>query len=91
MRGALAQAQIGLGFLSASYVRRGNASEGSALASLTILAEEVAAKLEEPGASVGDLTDAIAILNGLTGEPRPDLCSFVPFLEARLAALPKSA
>ena len=90
LRGALIQAQIGLCLLREPYVRRRNAPEASALASLTILAEEVGVKLGVQGASVADLTEAIAILRGLTGERQPDLCSYIPFLETRLAASPKS-
>jgi hypothetical protein len=90
-REALAQARIGLALLGEPYVRRSNPPEASALASLTILAEEAATKLEEPGASVRDLSDAIAILNGLVGPTSPALCSFIPFLEARLASSRKAA
>jgi hypothetical protein len=91
LREALVQAHIGLDLLGKPYVRRGNPPEASALASLTILAEEVAAKLEERGASVNDLSDSIAFLNRLTGERQPDLCSFIPFLEARLALSRRAA
>ena len=82
------QAHIGLALLRKPYVRRANPAEGSALASLTILAEEVAARLGEVGASVDDLTDSIAFLTRLKGEQQPELCLSIPYLEARLAAHP---
>jgi hypothetical protein len=85
LRGALAQAHIGLGLLRAPYVHRRNPAEGSALASLTIVAEQA---VEASGASAEDLLDSIAILNGLKGERQPELCSFIPFLETRLALSP---
>jgi hypothetical protein len=88
LRGALAQAHIGLDLLRAPYVHRRNPAEGSALASLTIVAEQAAVGLEASGASAEDLLDSIAILNGLKGERQPELCSFIPFLETRLALSP---
>jgi hypothetical protein len=83
-------AHLGLALLRKPYVRRTNPAEGSALASLTILAEEAAVPLGERGASVNDLTDAIAFLARLKGEKQPVLCSSIPYLEARLAAAPSS-
>jgi len=88
MQGALAQAHKGLELLRAPYVRRGNATEGSALISLTILAEQAATELRVPGASTNDLVDAIALLNSLKGEGQPDSCLFIPFLKTRLESLP---
>lgn len=89
LKGALMHAQNGLGILSKPYVRRQNPPEGSALASLTILAEEIAPHVESNGAATSDLTDSIQFLKQVKGEPLPELCAYIPFLEARLAASPK--
>ena len=86
LRSALVHAHAGLGLLREPYVRRANPAEGSALASLAILAEEVAVPLGEHGASADDLVDSIAFLSRLEGEEQPELCSSILYLEARLAA-----
>ena len=86
MEAALAMAQSGLRVLRNPYVRRGNPPEGLALASLTILAEQISSHVEATGATVDDLADSIAFLKQLTDDPQPDLCSSIAFLEARLAA-----
>ena len=86
MRSALIHAQLGLALLRKPYVWRSGPVEGSTLASLTILAEDVADPLGEPGASVNDLSDSISFLTRLEGEKQPELCSSIPYLEARLAA-----
>lgn len=89
LKGSLAQAHMGLSILSKPYVRRNNPPEGSALASLTFLAEDIASQVEGQGASPNDLTDSLGFLKQLTGNPLPELCAFIPFLEARLAASTK--
>ncbi|MDO8932278.1 MAG: hypothetical protein Q7U97_07795 [Rhodocyclaceae bacterium] len=91
LHGALMQAHAGLALLNKPYVRRGNPVEGSSLASLTILADQVAVELHVQGASAVDLADSIAFLNQLKGDKEPELCSFLPFLENRLAAFEKLA
>ena len=70
LQNALAQARIGLSLLRAPYVNRRNAAEGSALASLTIVAEQAAAELGATGAPVEYLADAIAILGNRGQTPR---------------------
>lgn len=55
--------------------------EGLALASLTILAEEISSQLQASGATADDLADAIAYLKQLSDDPQPDLCSSITFLE----------
>jgi hypothetical protein len=85
---ALAIAHVGLEILRGSYVRRTNPPEGAALASLTILAEEVASQLEKPGASAQDIADSLRFLRGIDASPRPELCLYIPFLEKRLATSP---
>ncbi|MEF8754230.1 MAG: hypothetical protein V5B60_09865 [Accumulibacter sp.] len=83
---ALALARSGLAVLRKPYVRRRNPMEGLALASLTILAEEISSQLQASGATVDDLVDAIAHLKQLSDDPPPDLCSSIAFLETRRAA-----
>jgi len=86
LEAALALAQSGLTVLGKPYVRRRNPPEGLALASLTILAEQISSPLDATGATANDLADSIAFLKELTDDPQPDLCESIAFLEARLAA-----
>ena len=89
---ALAEARRGLAVLAEPYVQRTNPAEASALASLTLMVEELAAQLGEPGASERDLSDSIRALKNIDGEPRPELCLSIPFLEQRLLnAFPQGA
>lgn len=82
---ALAMAQEGLAILRQPYVHRSNPPEASALASLTILAEQVASDMKGHGATRQDIEDAVTFLKvANTGHPPPELCSFIPFLESRL-------
>jgi hypothetical protein len=82
---ALAQARAGLELLGKRHVYRENPPEAAALVSLTGLAEEIGSELNEAGASLEDLVDSVRLLNAMNREPVPDLCSSIPFLEARLA------
>ena len=86
LTGALAQAQGGLSVLRKPYVLRGNPPEGSALVFLTILAEDISSNVGATGATAIDLADSIAFLKQITGDPLPEVCSYIPFLETRLAA-----
>jgi hypothetical protein len=70
LRIALAQARLGLQFLGKAYVRRTNPVEGSALASLTLMAEELGLEVNDLGASTRDLADSIAFLKLLDGNNR---------------------
>lgn len=82
---ALAMAHEGLAILRQPYVRRSRPPEAAALASLTILAEQMAGDLKRPGATQQDIEDALAFLKiAKIGSPPPELCSFIPFLESRL-------
>ena len=83
---ALALVQSGLTVLRKPYVRRHNPMEGLALASLTILAEEISPQLQASGATADDLADSIAYLKQLSDDPQPDLRSSIAFLETRHAA-----
>ncbi|TLD47393.1 MAG: hypothetical protein FAZ92_00324 [Accumulibacter sp.] len=86
LEAALVLARSGLAVLRKPYVRRRNPMEGLALASLTILAEEISSQLQASGATADDLADAIAYLKQLSDDPQPDLCSSITFLETRRAA-----
>jgi len=89
---ALAVAREGLAILRRTYVQRSNPPEGAAQASLTALAESLAWELNVPGVAEQDLTDTLAFLKALnTGDPAPELCEYIPFLESRLAALRKTS
>lgn len=86
LEGALAQAQGGLDVLRKPYVLRQSPPEGSALVFLTILAEDISSPVGVTGATAIDLADSIAFLKQVAGDPLPEVCSYIPFLEARLAA-----
>ncbi|QLQ26449.1 MAG: hypothetical protein HZT41_17875 [Dechloromonas sp.] len=86
LMGALAQAQGGLGILRKPYVLRRNPPEASAIVFLTILAEDISSPVGVTGATAIDLADSIAFLKQVAGDPLPEVCSYIPFLEARLAA-----
>lgn len=82
---ALAEAQRGLGLLSAPYLDRAGLP-GASLATLVVLAERLAEQLSVAGASADDLRDSIAFLKSLRGDPNPRLASHlaaIPWLEAR--------
>lgn len=83
---ALVVALEGLELLRHAYVRRSNPLEGANLASLTALAEAIAWELKVPGAKQEDLIDTLVYLKAAnTGNPPPELCAYLPFLESRLA------
>lgn len=84
---ALVQARLGLTRLSKRYVRRSNPVEGSALVSLSILAEDMGVELGQAGASEADLVDSISYLQGINPKDGVELCASIPFLQARLATL----
>lgn len=83
LRNALSHALNGLALLRKPYVRRCNPAEGSALVSLTILAEQAGRSLGQCGATQVDLADSILFLKRLEGEGLPELCSYLPYLKAR--------
>lgn len=72
---ALAIAQKGLSFLRHTYVQRNDPSEGTAHATLTVLAESLARELNAPGVSEQDLTDALTLLGGSTQKTRHQRCA----------------
>lgn len=83
---ALAIALDGLEVLRLAYVQRSNPPEAASLVSLTALAESIAWELKAPGATQQDLNNTLAYLKAAnTGNPPPELCAYIPFLESRLA------
>jgi hypothetical protein len=85
---ALVQAERGLAILQQPHVLRGHPAEAAALASLTVLAEQLACRLHVPGACPKDVGESLAYLKAASRvDPRPELCAYIPFLEARLEAI----
>lgn len=62
--------------------------EGSTLMSLTIVVEQLAEELGEPGASQRDLADTLELLRGLNSTGRQELSEtrrlWIPYLEGRV-------
>jgi len=82
---ALSVARQSLAELHAPWVARRWGTEGSVLVCATILVEQVASELNQPGADSSDLSDALALLKSLPPGATPE--SFegsIPYLEARL-------
>nr|WP_315468494.1 hypothetical protein [uncultured Undibacterium sp.] len=87
---ALVIAQNGLAILRHTYVEHSNPSEGSAHASLTVLAESIAWDLDVPGVTALDLSTALVFLKAIHTENQPSgLSEYIPFLESRLESLHK--
>ena len=88
-REALSTARGALDLLRRPFVFRQHPAEGSSLATLTVLVEQLAVELKEQGACRQDLTDALSFLGTPPNDP-PALNTWVPYLEARLAASPET-
>ena len=83
LAGARLVAVAGLEALRGPRVARHAPHAASALAALTLIAEE--SRLEhEPGASLEDIADSLRFLRSIEGNPQPELCHGIPFLERRL-------
>jgi len=85
---ALAEARRGLGLLSAPHIVRLSPPEGAALLTLTMLVEQLAFEIREPGASHDDLRDSLSFLRLMAKHPSPavsEQLAWVPYLESRLA------
>jgi hypothetical protein len=73
--------------LRAPYVRRTGPHEESTLLTLTLLVEDFATQLGQPGASEADLRDALSLLTALPNRSPSILATkahWLPHLEARL-------
>lgn len=80
---AYANAQVGLAILRGRHVVRMTPATGSAIAGLTIVAEECA-PAGATGTTLEDLADTLAFLRKCEGGPDPGWCDYIPFLEHRL-------
>jgi hypothetical protein len=83
---AVVVAREGLAILSNPFVERQNAAEGSTLACLTTLVEELSSDLNQPGASINDLKDSLKFIKQLPEASSPELQNmkaWVPYLEAK--------
>jgi hypothetical protein len=78
-------ALAGLALLRQPFVNRQSPPTASALAALTVVAEE-SCQPGVAGASLEDLADSLAFLRSINHAPEPDLCRSIPFLERRLVA-----
>lgn len=78
---ALTMARETLGILSKPHVIRTNAAEASVLVCATVLVEELASELQQPGATARDITDSLKCLRE-HGE-NAGMASWIPYLEAR--------
>ncbi len=76
---ALRIAHEALAILSHPHVVRSNPAEAAAIASSTVLVEELAVELSAPGARKRDLADALWAIR-MTG-PTGELASWIPHLE----------
>lgn len=86
-------AREGLEILRSSFVARLNPAEGTALACLTTLVEELSSELQQPGASMNDLNDSLTFIKQLPAESSADvhnMRAWVPYLEAKTGGTPNA-
>jgi hypothetical protein len=84
---ALDLARKSLAVLRAPWVVRSRPAEGSVLLCTVMLVEHVASELNQPGAEVSDLADALANLKNLPRDSSLEIFGsdeWVPYLETRL-------
>ena len=89
MEESLKLARESLAVLRAPWVARHRPVEGSVLLCATVLVEQVASKLNRPGAEEVDLADALAYLKLLPPDSARDILGseeWTPYLESRLFA-----
>jgi len=89
MEESLNVARESLAVLRAPWVARHRPAEGSVLLCTTVLVEQVASKLNRPGAEEVDLADALAYLKLLPPNSARDILGseeWAPYLESRLFA-----
>ena len=88
---AILVAREGLVILSGPFVERQHPAEGSVLACLTTLVEELSSELNQPGASISDLKDALKFIKQLPEASSPavqNMKSWVPYLETKTGETP---
>lgn len=95
---ALREARIGLELLSRPEVRRERTPERLVLVELTVSAEQIAERLNEPGAQRRDVLDSLEFLRRLggmvqgaptvAGTSEAERClEWIPYLEQRLLTI----
>jgi hypothetical protein len=81
---ALATAREALTILRSPSIKRNNPAEGSVLSCCTVLVEELASELNQPGAEKADIMDTLAYLKLLPKSSRTDdVRAWIPYLEAK--------
>src|SRR4051794_34369422 len=80
---ALLEVREALSILRRPVINRASGPEGSALCGCTILAEELALELNQPGAEIVDCRDSLAFLKQLP-ENSHEFQAWVPHLESRI-------
>jgi hypothetical protein len=89
---ALAVAREALALLRAPHVDRTNFAAASILTCCTILVEELASELHQPGAETTDISDTLAYLKLMPEKSNvDDLRAWIPYLESRIGASGASA
>ena len=78
---ALSMGREVLELLAQSHVVRENPAEASVLACATVLVEELASELKQPGAAARDVDDSLVSIRARA--PTSELREWVPFLEWR--------
>ena len=78
---AISMARETLIILSQPHVIRTNPAEASVLACATVLLEELAHDLKEPGANTRDIDDSLKCIRALGSDS--DLVQWIPYLESR--------
>lgn len=89
MEESLRVARQSLDVLRAPWVLRSGAPGASVLVTTTVLVEELASELKQPGAGATDVADALACLKSLPQDSAAMSTSthpWIPFLESRLEA-----
>ena len=79
-------AREGLSILSHPFVKRLNPAEGSALACLTTLVEQITSEQKQPGASLSDLKDSLEFIKQLPVKSSTEIQNmkaWVPYLESK--------
>jgi len=90
---AIVVAREGLTILSRPFVKRQSVAEGSALACLTTLVEELSSELNQPGASISDLKDSLKFIKQLpdaSSSEVQNMKSWVPYLETKTRETPRA-
>ena len=80
---ALATAREALAILRSPDIKRNNPPEASLVSCCTVLVEELASELNQPGAERADIVDTLAHLKRLPESSSTDVRAWIPYLEAK--------